>query len=349
MPRIRVAACQINTVVGDLVGNVERVIDALAAAGPAGADLAVFPELTVTGYPPEDLLGRPAFVDGQSDSVRVGGRGQRRVRSRCRIRGRGAIGTAVERRRTVPGGRGARSLRQAHPAQLRRVRRAALVRPGFGSRPAVRGGRHPGRDDHLRGHVVPGWPHGRPGRRWGASYWSTSTPRPIRVGAARSASPCSPPVPPKPAARVVYVNQVGGQDELVFDGASVVVDGTGRRRRLGPPVRRGGAGGRCRGRASTRGRRTGVRYRCRCRPPPDPGRRSTAAGRRPAGPGGRGLRGARARDPRLPGQERVLRRGDRAVRRHRLVVGGGGGRRRHGERAMSTGWPCRRGTRARAR
>ena len=53
MARIRVAACQINTVVGDLAGNAARTLDALAGAERAGADLAVFPELTVTGYPPE--------------------------------------------------------------------------------------------------------------------------------------------------------------------------------------------------------------------------------------------------------------------------------------------------------
>ena len=62
MAGIRVAACQINTVVGDLAGNAARTLEAMAEAETAGADLAVFPELTVTGYPPEDLLGRPAFV-----------------------------------------------------------------------------------------------------------------------------------------------------------------------------------------------------------------------------------------------------------------------------------------------
>ncbi len=62
MARLRAAACQINTVVGDLDGNVERILDALAEAEAAGADLAVFPELAVTGYPPEDLLLKPGFV-----------------------------------------------------------------------------------------------------------------------------------------------------------------------------------------------------------------------------------------------------------------------------------------------
>src|SRR5580704_988401 len=72
MARVRVAACQINTVVGDLEGNARRILDGLAEAEARGADLAVFPELTITGYPPEDLLGRPAFIaDNQAVFARV--------------------------------------------------------------------------------------------------------------------------------------------------------------------------------------------------------------------------------------------------------------------------------------
>ncbi len=62
MPRIRVAAAQLNVVVGDLEGNAVRILEAYETAEAAGCDLVVFPELTVTGYPPEDLLLRPAFV-----------------------------------------------------------------------------------------------------------------------------------------------------------------------------------------------------------------------------------------------------------------------------------------------
>ena len=62
MARLRLAICQIDTVVGDLWGNAARVLDALSSAESAGAEVAVFPELAVTGYPPEDLLERPAFV-----------------------------------------------------------------------------------------------------------------------------------------------------------------------------------------------------------------------------------------------------------------------------------------------
>src|SRR6202041_1737033 len=62
MSYLRLAAAQLNTVVGDLPGNVERVLAALAAAEAAGADICVVPELAIPGYPPEDLLLKPGFV-----------------------------------------------------------------------------------------------------------------------------------------------------------------------------------------------------------------------------------------------------------------------------------------------
>ena len=62
MPRLRIASCQINTRVGDLDHNVERILESLRRAEEAGCDLAVFPELAITGYPPEDLLLRPGFI-----------------------------------------------------------------------------------------------------------------------------------------------------------------------------------------------------------------------------------------------------------------------------------------------
>ena len=59
---MRLALAQINTVVGDLDGNAERIGRRLAEAKEQQADVVVFPELAVTGYPPEDLLLRPSFV-----------------------------------------------------------------------------------------------------------------------------------------------------------------------------------------------------------------------------------------------------------------------------------------------
>jgi NAD+ synthase (glutamine-hydrolysing) len=62
MPHLRLAAAQLNTVVGDLSGNVERILAALAAAEEAEADICIVPELAIPGYPPEDLLLKPSFV-----------------------------------------------------------------------------------------------------------------------------------------------------------------------------------------------------------------------------------------------------------------------------------------------
>src|SRR5919202_5370216 len=59
---MRLALAQINSIVGDLDGNAERVLARLQEAKAANADLVLFPELVVTGYPPEDLLLRPGFV-----------------------------------------------------------------------------------------------------------------------------------------------------------------------------------------------------------------------------------------------------------------------------------------------
>src|SRR5438094_9574499 len=59
---MRLALAQINPIVGDLTGNRSLILERLEDAKGAGADLVLFPELAVTGYPPEDLLLRPGFV-----------------------------------------------------------------------------------------------------------------------------------------------------------------------------------------------------------------------------------------------------------------------------------------------
>ena len=58
----RIALAQINTTVGDLEGNVERVRHGMRRAEEIGADILLFPELTISGYPPEDLLLKKRFV-----------------------------------------------------------------------------------------------------------------------------------------------------------------------------------------------------------------------------------------------------------------------------------------------
>src|SRR6266540_1407276 len=67
---MRLALAQINTVVGDLDGNRELILARLEEARDQGAELVLFPELAVTGYPPEDLLLRSAFVRAAAESLR---------------------------------------------------------------------------------------------------------------------------------------------------------------------------------------------------------------------------------------------------------------------------------------
>src|SRR5215216_2849433 len=60
---MRVALAQINTTVGDIWGNVEKIADTLERSTDSGAELVAYPELTIPGYPPEDLLMRQSFIE----------------------------------------------------------------------------------------------------------------------------------------------------------------------------------------------------------------------------------------------------------------------------------------------
>ncbi len=69
MSHWRIAMAQINTLVGDIEGNARKIEAGIRRAQEAGADLVVFPELAVTGYPPEDLLLKPAFLQANMAAV----------------------------------------------------------------------------------------------------------------------------------------------------------------------------------------------------------------------------------------------------------------------------------------
>ena len=63
MRNLRLAMAQINTTVGDLDGNTARILEYVGKARDAQADLVVFPEMAIPGYPPEDLLFKPSFIE----------------------------------------------------------------------------------------------------------------------------------------------------------------------------------------------------------------------------------------------------------------------------------------------
>jgi NAD+ synthase (glutamine-hydrolysing) len=226
MARVRVAACQINTVVGDLEGNARRILEALAEAEGAQADLAVFPELTVTGYPPEDLLSRPAFIaDNQAVFARIAA-------------STGACAAVIGYVDTGPSGRlvNAAALCVEGRVAGRYFKR---LLPNYGVFDEQRWFA-PGEGPPTR-YLVSGVPVGM---TICEDMWFAGGPMADQAAAGArllvnlNASPYSrgrrsqrldvlADRVAETGCTIVYVNQVGGQDELVFDGASVVMDAGG--------------------------------------------------------------------------------------------------------------------------
>ena len=66
---MKIAAAQVNPTVGDIPGNVQKILQGIGRAKELGAQLVVFPELCLTGYPPRDLLERPWFIDQNIDAL----------------------------------------------------------------------------------------------------------------------------------------------------------------------------------------------------------------------------------------------------------------------------------------
>ncbi|MDP8975824.1 MAG: NAD+ synthase [Actinomycetota bacterium] len=225
MTRLRVAACQLNPIVGDLEGNVNRVLAALEEAEGAGADLAVFPELAITGYPPEDLLLKPQFVEDNLDALEK----LASQTGRC-----AAVVGFVDRARDLHNAAAV----CAHGAVHGRYHKRVL--PNYGV------------FDEQR-YFTAGAPSPSlfliAGVRCGVSIcedvWSPSGPvaeqaaggaevvvnlnaSPYHAGRAQERERMLGTRAADASCALVYVNQVGGQDELVFDGASMVFDGSGR-------------------------------------------------------------------------------------------------------------------------
>jgi NAD+ synthase (glutamine-hydrolysing) len=224
MGRLRIAACQINTVVGDLDGNVRRILEALDQAEEAGADVALFPELAITGYPPEDLLLKPGFVADNLEALdklaaRTGrcaavvgfvdqGRDLFNAAAVC------ANGEVVGRyhKRLLPNYAVFDEQRYFAPGvttptlfTIGGVRCGISVCEDIWSPTGPMSEQAAGGAELMLNLNASPFYAGRRGER-------------LRMLATRAADA---------SCALVYVNQVGGQDELVFDGASMVFDADG--------------------------------------------------------------------------------------------------------------------------
>jgi NAD+ synthase (glutamine-hydrolysing) len=223
--RVRLALCQLNPVVGDLLGNTEAIIAALARAEEAGADVAVFGELAVTGYPPEDLLLKPGFVaENLTHLGKIAAASGRcaaivgfvdedidlynaaavcafgEVRGVYRKQRLPNYGVFDEQRYFGPG-RGADQLFTIGGIRVG----VSICEDMWDPAGPIAAQAAAGAELVVNINASP--------------YHAARAVERERLVATRAADA---------SCAVVYLNQVGGQDELVFDGASMVVDPSGR-------------------------------------------------------------------------------------------------------------------------
>ncbi|MPZ48311.1 MAG: NAD+ synthase [Dehalococcoidia bacterium] len=223
MKTLRVALAQINTTVGDLDGNAAKVIDYANRAREASADLVAFPELTVPGYPPEDLLLRRSFIlDNQAALRRIAAsvRGITAVAgfvdSNADIHNAAAVIhegeiAGVYHKQFLPNYGVFDEKRYFRAGERSQLFTIAGARVGVNICEDIWYPEGPTQDQALAGADVIININGSPfhkGKRADRE----------RMVATRAADN---------AVILCYVNLVGGQDELVFDGSSTVFDQTG--------------------------------------------------------------------------------------------------------------------------
>ncbi|NOZ09921.1 MAG: NAD+ synthase [Gammaproteobacteria bacterium] len=221
---LKIALGQIDTRVGDVAGNVEKVLSALQRArDELGCNLIVFPELTLTGYPPEDLLLRPGFI----------ARAERGLDTLCQQVS--AIDVIV-----------------GHPSLEKGVlfNAASLIRdgtvvaryhkqhlPNYGVFDEVRyfnPGQHPCvvkvKDIPIGITICEDiWEDGpvKSAVGAGASLIVNLNASPFHINKGDERNEVVAQAAQASGVPIIYVNLVGGQDELVFDGGSFVADQTG--------------------------------------------------------------------------------------------------------------------------
>ena len=228
MKKLRLALAQMNPTVGDLGGNADRIIEYIAEAKDKGAGLAVFPELALTGYPPEDLLLKPRFIkDNLKELKRIAasvegiiaivGFVDRPVKNNDGIYNAAAI---------ISGGK---VIDVYHKIML----------PNYGVFDEHRYFSEGSRITVYRlGDISFGinicediWHAGGPFRvqaMAGAELVLNINASPYSLGKLSKREDVLRERIAESPVTVAYLNTVGGQDEIVFDGASLVMDSAGR-------------------------------------------------------------------------------------------------------------------------
>ncbi len=225
MPSIAIAACQINLLVGDIEGNVNKMLALVETVKGNGAALAVFPELSVSGYPPEDLLAKPSYVRKCASELE---------RMASQIHGITVItgvpeadkGALFNSAAVIDDGKVIRYVRKE-------ILPNYLV---FDEKRYFTAGTGPSiifEKDDVRFAVSiceDAWFADGPIAKlaaYGAEVVININASPYSIGKRQDRAVMLTDRSATNGVSIVYVNQVGGQDELVFDGASMVYSSKG--------------------------------------------------------------------------------------------------------------------------
>ncbi len=223
---LRVAMCQLNLRVGDLAGNMAALRHAYDQAEAAGADIALFPELAACGYPPEDLLLKPGFVEDLQDAVAQFARG---ITGHC---------TAIVGWVEVHNGELFNSAAVIRDSRmLGSYRKQALPNYGvFDEKRYFSAGTADQELYEIAGVTVSVtvcedvWVDDGPilaAAQRGAALAVNINASPFHIGKQQVREEMLSRRAVEAGIPIAYLNLVGGQDELVFDGGSVVVAATG--------------------------------------------------------------------------------------------------------------------------
>ncbi len=248
---MRIGLAQVNATVGDLAGNADLIVEWTRRAADQGARLVVFPEMMLTGYPVEDLALRTSFVDASIAALRT-------TAERLAAEGLGGIAvvtgyldrkTGVQPRVGLPAGAPLDAAALLHDGQVA-VRSAKHHLPNYGVfdeyryfvpgdiLPVVRMPTADGDAVDVAIAICEDlWQDGGPVavcRASGAGLLVVPNASPYERGKDDTRLELCQRRSGEAGAVLAYVNMMGGQDELVFDGDSIIVDASGQLLARGP-------------------------------------------------------------------------------------------------------------------
>jgi NAD+ synthase (glutamine-hydrolysing) len=225
MPSLRLVLAQLNLTVGDVVGNQRRIASAIRRAQAWLADIVVVPELALTGYPPEDLLLKPQFVQANLKALKAVAAHARGLIALVGCVARHRTGGLTNAMAVLAGGRHvATYAKQCLPnyGVFDEKRyfipgdRSAVLQVG-----SVRLGLSICEDLWMEQPT-------RAAARLGAQVIVNISASPYHAGKLRDRERLFASRARQHHVAVAYCNLIGGQDELVFDGGSLVLDARGR-------------------------------------------------------------------------------------------------------------------------